>query len=85
MKASRWICRLLVASMGLASMHAARADMIPVAAEQRIEASVDVQAGDLANSPLPPAGGEPTTTVIVFVLMFIAIFVLSLRPESASQ
>jgi hypothetical protein len=52
----------------------------PAAAVQRIDAlaEAEVTALDPAQAP---AGGELGTVALVFILMFAAIFVLSLRPD----
>jgi len=99
------ICRLLIVSVGLASSHAARAELIvaegAVLASQarvavqsrlagagvdsglaaaRVAAMTDNEIATLERGPQPAGGADPVT-LGVFLLMCIAIFVLSVRPD----
>lgn len=53
----------------------------PAAAVQRASALTNAEAASLQPDAQAPAGGDLGTTAVVFILMFAAIFVLSLRPE----
>lgn len=68
------ICRILILTIGLVSGHDARAGMITVqgALQEEEPARLDPDH--------QPAGGDPVT-IAVFILMFLAIFALSVTPE----
>ena len=91
---SRSICRLLIVSLGLLSAQAAQAEMIaaqPWSQSQPGRAAVQArlaesgvepaEAAALQLDPQAPVGGDLGTTAVVVILMFMAIFVLSLKPE----
>lgn len=92
---SKGICRVLIVCVGMLSVHAARAELIqiePAAAQSRLEAwgaapadaaartHALTEAEAAALQPDAPAGGDLGTVAVVFILMFMAIFVLSVRP-----
>ena len=94
---SKCICRVLIVCVGMLSVHAARAELIksePAAAQSRLEAwGVEPAAAAAARANAlteaeaaaldldAPAGGDLGTVAVVFILMFMAIFVLSVTPE----
>jgi len=53
----------------------------PADAVQRANALTNAEVASMQLDAQAPAGGDLGTTAVVFILMFVAIFVLSLRPE----
>ena len=65
----------------LAQSRLAELGVDPAVAAQRVDALAEAEVAALALEPRAPAGGEPGTVALVFLLMCVAIFVLSLRPN----